>query len=350
MLEDTENVPAMIVLEVVNLTLLEICLKYDQYVTSASSACTYFLNTYMHIINKMLGLGAKHRERCVVLKVLTTIVTYFPKLAKDILRDVKFFKENIAKLTEPSEIKDSTRGAFINFLVSFLIDGHYPVISLILENHSLLTSIVEGLISDTADRVCLVLITFRKYVVENPQISKTIKMKVFNTTVIKNVVNLYNWKNHGQSAEDNSEESKNRVNECVHSLLLVLCTSHKHGVVFSDHLIGLEKKSHNILMYTVLESLERPWEHKYASELVVKICGACPDLTKIVWSNLKPYLNPRLSKKWLNAIKFASRLVNELDLTCLNPYLKDLTVTQVLYVLLHFTVTFVSKECMVLNC
>ncbi|KAJ8964980.1 hypothetical protein NQ317_006386 [Molorchus minor] len=162
-------------------------------------------------------------------------------------------------------------------------------------------------------------------------------MKVFNTLVVKDIVNLYNWKGPAafRAQKKNKpvtvmvdEYSKSKVNECVHDFLLVLCTSHKYGIIFKDPLVGLGKKHHNALMYTVLESLERPWEHSYACELVTKICGACPDLAKTMWSNLKPFLEPRLTQKWLNAIKFAKTLLKELQPNCIEFSVKELSVYQ----------------------
>lgn len=93
--------------------------------------------------------------------------------------------------------------------------------------------------------------------------------------------------------------------------------------------MGLGKKHQNGLMYTVLESLERPWEHSYACELVTKICGACPDLTKTIWTNLKPFLEPRVTNKWLNAVKFVKILLNELKPSCIEFCIGDLTAHQV---------------------
>ncbi|KAG5865413.1 hypothetical protein JTB14_037774 [Gonioctena quinquepunctata] len=70
-------------------------------------------------------------------------------------------------------------------------------------------------------------------------------------------------------------------------------------------------------MYTVLESLDRPWEHSYASELVTKICGACPDLNV---------------EKWLNALKFSKNLIQELKPSCIEFCIKELSVVQLFQV------------------
>lgn len=125
------------------------------------------------------------------------------------------------------------------------------------------------------------------------------------------------------------EVSKSKVNESVHAFLLVLCTSHKHGVIFKDPLVGLEKKSRNALMCTVLESLEKPWEHSYADDLVTKICVACPDLAKTMWGHLKTFLQPRPTVQWDRAVKYAESLVEKLVPMCIDFCARDLSSTQV---------------------
>lgn len=82
-------------------------------------------------------------------------------------------------------------------------------------------------------------------------------------------------------------------------------------------------------MYTVLEGLEKPWMHSYACELVTKICKACPELSRGMWSNVKPYLEPRTTKTWLNTIRFAKQLIIELEPNCIEYCLTEMNANQV---------------------
>lgn len=122
---------------------------------------------------------------------------------------------------------------------------------------------------------------------------------------------------------------KAKVSECVHEFLITLCTSHKFGVIFRDATVGTGKKTQNALIYTIVEGMDSPWEHSYASELVLKICNACPDITKYVWNQTKAALEPRSSTKWLQVVDFVKRLLNELTPTCLEPYITKMTSNQV---------------------
>jgi hypothetical protein len=56
------------------------------------------------------------------------------------------------------------------------------------------------------------------------------------------------------------------------------------------------------------QNLERPWEHEQKAELVLKALNACPDLMKCVLSNIEPYLEPRVSAKWLKAVNFVKQV------------------------------------------
>lgn len=132
---------------------------------------------------------------------------------------------------------------------------------------------------------------------------------------------------------------KSKVSASVHSFLLVLCTSYRHGVIFKDRLIGLGKQHQNTLMITVLNGLERPWDHSYAKELVIKICAACTDLTRILWSSLKTYLEPRPTKHWLNAVKFSQKLLIELGPSCIEHCINDLSPHQVIYKLINYRIS-----------
>ncbi|KAJ8946551.1 hypothetical protein NQ314_008865 [Rhamnusium bicolor] len=337
-LELDSTIPPVLIFELVSHLLLKITVDYAQYHGSAYESCRYILNNYVTIINKMINLSSSSQERKVCLRLLTAMVTFSSTLAKDVLLHVNFHSTNVELLTKNTGEKDSVRDHFIHFLTAYLVDGHYPTLSIMLEKKGFITSIINGLQFDAADTVCVVISAMKNHILQNPSVSKTAKMKTFNTSIVRDIVNLYNWKGPEalktqQKKNKNvtvtvDEYSKAKVSECVHDFLLILCTSHKFGVIFKDFSMSLGRKNQNSLMYTVLESLERPWEHSYACDLVTKICGACPDLTKTMWNNLKPFLEPRQTQKWLNAMRFAKILLKELQPTCIEFCVKELGVYQ----------------------
>lgn len=72
--------------------------------------------------------------------------------------------------------------------------------------------------------------------------------------------------------------------------------------------------------------------HEFLFDLfyfLLNFIRSCPDLTKVMWLTLKPFLEPRLTEKWLNAMSFANRLIDEMKPSCIEYCAKDLSVQQV---------------------
>ncbi|XP_060522167.1 uncharacterized protein LOC132699461 [Cylas formicarius] len=326
-LESDSTISPTLVFDLVTDILLRVNLNYPQYKNSTVEACRYLLNNYISVLHKMIGLSSSKEERKSCMKLLTAVAALAPNLAKDILLNVKFHSANIELLIKHTGEKDSVRDMFIHFVTAFLVDGNEHVLCILLERSSLLTSIISGLQYDSSETLCIVITAMKNYILENGSVSKTTKMKVFNTSAIKDIVNLYNWRGpegltnlqkNNKSIFEVDKLAKSKVSECVHDFLITLCTSHKYGVVFKDPMVGLGRKVQNALLYTVVESVAKPWEHSYASDLVLKICKVCPDLVKHIWTMLKPSLEPRLSEKWLIAIQFCRQLIKTLEPSCID--------------------------------
>lgn len=198
-----------LILEIAYAILLEINTKYARYSSNAHDACRYFLSTYVTMTNKMLSMNSTRPERIAALKFLTAIVALSPNFAKDILIHVNINPTNLGFLTNVGYSGDAVRGAFINFLMSFLIDGYYPTISALLEKRGVLTSVLKGLMHDSAEILCVVINMLKVHVLENPLVSKTVKMRTFSTPVVKDIVQLYNWK--GVSCSQNNSKKEDQV-------------------------------------------------------------------------------------------------------------------------------------------
>ncbi|KAG5865414.1 hypothetical protein JTB14_037775 [Gonioctena quinquepunctata] len=223
-LELDSTIPPSTVFELVTHVLLKINANFLQYQSSAFEACRYILNNYLTVLNKMINLSSTTPERKACLKVLTAMVALSPTLAKDVLIHVNFHSTNVELLTKHTGDKDSVRDHFIRFLTAYLVDGQYPPLSVLLEKKGFITSIIGGLQFDSADTLCLVISAMKNHILENPLVSKTSKMKTFNTLVVRDIVNLYNWKGpravkagktNKSAAVTVDEYEKSKVSECV---------------------------------------------------------------------------------------------------------------------------------------
>lgn len=228
--ETDNSISPALVFKIVYHILLSVNTNFLQYQPAAQEACRYLMSTFVPLLNKMLGLNSSVIERKTVLQLLTAVVTSSATLAKDVLLQINFNPTNMELLTKLVNVEDSVRNAFVNFLTAFLVDGQYPTLAVLLEKRGLLTSIIRGLQYDNADSVCMVITALKIHVLENPYVSKTVKMKVFSTPVVKDIVNLYNWKGPKAIVDNKKDKEIRQIevrtpNLCFYSVLVFIFPS-----------------------------------------------------------------------------------------------------------------------------
>lgn len=189
-------------------------IKYPQYQNSAVEACRHLLNSYMSIIHSMLSIQSNIKQRKVVLKLLTVIVSLNNNLARELLAHLSLERnvlENLVQHTKPTD-PQNVRTCFIHFILAFLVEGDSSVIKTLLDKRSLFTCIFSDLLYDSKDIVTLILTIMKTYILENSSITKTIKLHVFSTSVVLNLISLYNWKgptNWSKNKTHHSDKSEN---------------------------------------------------------------------------------------------------------------------------------------------
>ncbi|XP_015514342.2 nucleolar pre-ribosomal-associated protein 1 [Neodiprion lecontei] len=336
-------------MEIVVMKILE---KYPQYHSSATEACRHLLNSHLSSIHSMLSSQSNAKQRRVVLRLLTAVVSLGGSLPRELLGHLSLHTQVLDTLsshTQPSD-PQCVRTSFVHFILSFLVEGNLSVVRALLEKRGVLSSIFPGLIYDSHQLVNLVLTTIKSYVLENPGISKTIKLHTFSTPVVQNLVSLYNWKGPtnwpGKNRKKNVEESSGHTNleekkvvvEVVHEFLSTLLTSNKFGIIFHDRSLGTSGQKNNQLANTILQSLDRPWEYEKPADLVVRILVACPDLIRSQLVYTESYLAPVASKNWVLLMEFMQKVIGSLDpKLCLKPCLPELTISQLFSALTTLT-------------
>lgn len=254
------------------------------------------------------------RQRKSALKLLTSMVMLGDSLPRDILTHLTFDRETttlLAKQTKPSD-PESVRVCFINFLLAFLIDTEPWTVRCLIDKPELLVSIFPELTFDRANLVHLVLNVLKKYLLENPAVSKTQKHHLFGVQVIESIVQLYNYRGprswsdsrrKNQGPTDPPVEDKETVVSATHEFLITLLTSAKHGIIFRDQNLGT-RKDHNSRVARVIQNLDKPWNHPRPRELVTRILGSCPDLVKLILGTSEPFFEPRPNRNWINLVSF----------------------------------------------
>nr|CAD7457075.1 unnamed protein product [Timema tahoe] len=292
---------------------------------STEAACRQLLYSHLDTVHFMLGAEASSHSRRTILTLLAAMVTANSQLAKEVLAHVNFPPSELKQLTthRKPQNKNNTRTCFIRFIMAFLIGGDVHVIKLLTDKKDLLISVIPGLVYDHVATVTLVLSTLRTQLLENTHITKTRKMNVFNTSLVHNLLALYDWigpdghwstvKNKLKKNSLGNEDDKQLVGLALHRLLLVLCTSHKYGVIFHDKSIGTSGKKYNELIETVLEFMNQPWEDELRRELTLKILVTCPDLFRNFVTRIHSYLKPRNSISWFKTVKFLKEVISSMN-------------------------------------
>ncbi|XP_011299628.1 nucleolar pre-ribosomal-associated protein 1 [Fopius arisanus] len=334
-----------------HIVIMKILEKYPQNIGSAQEACHHFINVYVSTIHAMMSKQSTPKQRKIVLRLLASIVSLGGTLPRELLAHLSFHAEIVILMCQQTKPTDpqSVRTCFIHFILSFLVDSRASVIRGLLEKRGLLASIFPQLIYDSHLTVHLVLNTIKTYVLENSAVTKTLKLQVFSTPVVQNLVSLYNWKgpknwpgfeNKKRKSLTGSVDPEERALaiETVHDFLLVLLTSSRYGIIFNDKTLGTTGKKCNQLANTILQSLEKPWEHEKPCDLVLKILAACPDLIKHQLAYTQPFLEPRPSTKWMAVMDFIKRVLEAVDPEhCFKASLPQLTSSQLVNATLTLT-------------
>lgn len=188
------------------LSTCRILAEHPEHQNNAVESCRHLLNSHMSIIHSMFSIQSNAKQRKVVLKLLAAIVSLGSNLSRELLAHLSLQQQVLESLVRHSKCTDSqsVRTCFIYFVLAFLVEGNTSVIKMLLDKNNLLSSIFPDLTYDSKDIVNLVLTTVRTYMLENVNISKTIKIHAFPSSVVLNLISLYNWKGpNNQSKNEN---------------------------------------------------------------------------------------------------------------------------------------------------
>lgn len=170
--------------------------EYPQHQSTTEEACRHLINSHLSVVHSMLSSQSNVKQRKIALQLLAAIVSVGGTIPCELMNHLSFHSQLLEVLVHHSNSLDpqSVRVCFIHFVLAFLVDGDTTTIKALLDKQGVLSSIFPGLIFDCSNVVYLVLSTVKKYVLQNSTISKTKKLFIFSTPVLRNIVNLYNWK------------------------------------------------------------------------------------------------------------------------------------------------------------
>uniref|UniRef100_A0A671V9A0 URB1 ribosome biogenesis homolog n=1 Tax=Sparus aurata TaxID=8175 RepID=A0A671V9A0_SPAAU len=265
------------------------------------SSCVKLLQASFHSEN--------HRFVRQCLSLLSALVSQGPEAAREVLSHIHVSKtlSGLAKRKDKKG-KPDVRMAYIQFVLSFLVSGDNATVGQILEIKELLPEISLGLKEDRMSMVNLILSTLKSRVVLNKGISKTQKVRFFTPAVLANIASLYKWNGIVDMEEDSEHAGISVIRELVHSFLLDLCCSRKHGISFHDASFGTAGRAGNIVLLQFLVGLKQATEDELVADLVVNVLKGSPDILARYFQETQYSYTPRIKSAWQDNVKLLKKI------------------------------------------
>uniref|UniRef100_A0A8D2MPG9 URB1 ribosome biogenesis 1 homolog n=1 Tax=Zonotrichia albicollis TaxID=44394 RepID=A0A8D2MPG9_ZONAL len=267
------------------------------------------IHSYMKLVYAAL-YSENHSRGCLTL--LSAMVAQGPDSARDVYSHFDFNNKYLPGLLKRrcKQGRPDVRMAFIQFALSFLIAGDNAILAQVLELKDFIPAILRSEIKeDRVSTVNLLLSTLTAKVVHNKNISKTQKVRFFTAEVLLHISSLYRWNGITDvSPEDLKEVGKAMVRELVHSFLMDLCCSLKHGITFYDPSLGTSGKGGNVVLLHFLLGLKTATEDEMVADLVVNILKVCPDLLNRYFKESQYSFVPRVKSAWMDNMKLLKKI------------------------------------------
>ncbi|XP_014745884.1 PREDICTED: nucleolar pre-ribosomal-associated protein 1, partial [Sturnus vulgaris] len=293
-----------------------------------ASDLSHFSVVGMNIVKKLIHsyvkliYAALYSENCKMsrgcLTLLSAMVAQGPDSARDVYSHFDFNNKYLPGLLKKGFKKGRTdvRMAYIQFALSFLIAGDNALLAQVLELKDFIPDILRSEIKeDRVSTVNLLLSTLRTKVVHNKNISKTQKVRFFTAEVLLHIASLYRWNGITdvspedlKVAQGSEEVGKAMVRELVHSFLMDLCCSLKHGITFYDPSLGTSGKGGNVVLLHFLLGLRTATEDEMVADLLVNILKVCPDLLNRYFKETHYSFVPRVTSAWLDNMRLLKKI------------------------------------------
>ncbi|MEE6468037.1 hypothetical protein FKM82_008146 [Ascaphus truei] len=259
-----------------------------------------------------------HRMSRICFNLMSAMVTQGPDCARDVFSRFDFNNKFLPGLLKKKDKqgRPDVRMAYIQFALSFLISGDNTTIVQILELKDFIGEIFStGIKEDRISTINLLLSLLGTKVVHNKGITKTQKVRFFTAAILNHIASLYRWNGIGdvstedvKEIKDPKEAGKAMIRDLVHSFLVDLCCSLKHGINFYDPSLGTAGRGGNLVLLRFLVGLKSATDDELVAKLVLSILKVCPDLLSRYFKETQYSFVPRLKSAWLDNIKLLKKI------------------------------------------
>ncbi|KAM7399033.1 hypothetical protein PAMP_018327 [Pampus punctatissimus] len=306
----------MLIFESLEMILLRTASDLTHFNMVGNAIVKKIVSSYMkHLQGSLHSENHRFVRQC--LGLLSALVSQGPEAAREVFSHIHINKtlSGLAKRKDKKGRPD-VRMAFIQFVLSFLVSGDNATVGQILEVKELLPEILStGLKEDRMSIVNLILSTLKTRVVLNKAISKTQKVRFFTPALLANIASLYKWNGivdattgDNGMAEDSERDGVAVMRELVHSFLLDLCCSRKHGISFHDVSFGTAGRAGNIVLLQFLVGLKQATEDELVAELVVNVLKTSPDILSRYFKETQYSYTPRPKSAWQDNVKLLKKI------------------------------------------
>ncbi|XP_070685256.1 nucleolar pre-ribosomal-associated protein 1 [Pempheris klunzingeri] len=304
----------ILIFESLEMILLRTASDLSHFSTVGNAVVTKTVSGHLKLLQGSLH-SENHRFVRQCLGLLSALVSQSPEAAREVLSHI-YINKALSGLARRRDKKGrpDVRMAFIKFVLSFLVSGDTATVGQILEIKELLPEILStGLKEDRMSIVSLILSTLRTRVVLNKAVSKTQKVRFFSAAVLANIASLYKWNGivdatTGDDRMDSEHAGISVVRELVHSFLLDLCCSRKHGISFHDVSFGTAGRAGNIVLLQFLVGLKQATEDELVAELVVNVLKVSPDVLARYFQETQYSYIPRPKSAWQDNVKLLKKI------------------------------------------
>lgn len=305
----------LLIFQVFEAILLRTASDLSHFHVAGTNIVKKLLNNHMKLICESLyASGYRMARAC--LNMMAAMVTQGPEAARDVCGHFDLNKKTLYTLVTKRDSKGvpDVRLAYIQFALSFLIAGDDSTIAQVLELKEFIPCIFSsGIKEDRISTINILLSTLKTKVVHSKSITKTQKVHFFTAQLLSHIASLYAWNGIVDVSPENTEMSaeeagKAMVRELVHSFLLDLCCSLRHGINFYDASLGTFGRGGNLTLLHFLLGLKTAVDDELVAELVVNILRVCPDLLNKYFKEVTFSFLPRAKATWQNNIKLLNKI------------------------------------------
>ncbi|XP_073718907.1 nucleolar pre-ribosomal-associated protein 1 isoform X1 [Misgurnus anguillicaudatus] len=313
--ENHSEAEMLVIFQSLEMILLRTASDLSHLSMVGSNIVNKMVSTHMKLLlTSLYSENYRFVRQCLCL--LSAMVSQGAEAARDIFSHIHFSKglSGLARRRDKTG-KPDVRMAYIQFLLSFLMSGDNTTIGQILDTKDLLSEILtNGLKDDRISIVNLILSTLQTRVVQNKAIRKTQKVRFFSPSILAQIASLYRWNGivdvsiDDEEKQNDKEEGKRIVRDLVHTFLLDLCCSRKHGISFQDPSLGTVGRSGNIVLLQFLVGLKQATEDEMVAELVVSILKGSPDILTRYLKETQFSFTPRIKSAWQDNISLLKKI------------------------------------------